>query len=139
MEVSTLEARQQELKKKVELDQALLAMIQRAKIRNQVYVSLTDDLKNNTPEKIWIRSLEVNDTMELSGKALSHQSVINFARGFDEAPYTSDIVIKSIKEGRLGGALVFDFLIDGGVNLDPSILEETSQLGQQPSKPGGGA
>jgi Tfp pilus assembly protein PilN len=137
MEVSTLESRQQELKKKAELDQALLAMIQQSKIRNQVYVALTDDLKNNTPEKIWIKSLEVSDILELSGKALSHQSVINFARGFDKATYTKDVVIKSIKEGRLGGALVFDFLIQSGINLDPSMLDETAAQAGQAAKAGG--
>src|SRR5262249_20157479 len=77
MEVGTLESRQQELRQKAELDRALLDMIQKAKIRNQVYVALTNDLKDKTPEKIWIRSLSVDDSLELSGKALSHQSVIN--------------------------------------------------------------
>lgn len=137
MEVSSLQARQQELRKRAELDQSLLAMIQKAKVRNHVYVALTDDLKNKTPEKIWIRSLEVNEALELSGKALSHQSVINFARTFDDPAYTRDIVIKSIKEGRLGGALVFDFVIRGGVNLDPAILDDTMQAGLKAPSTGG--
>jgi Tfp pilus assembly PilM family ATPase/Tfp pilus assembly protein PilN len=136
MEVGTLEARRQELRKKAELDQALLAMIQKAKIRNHVYVALTDDLKNKTPEKIWVRSLEMNESLDLTGKALSHQSVINFARSFDEPAYAKDIVIKSIKEGRMGGALVFDFMIHGGINLDPAILDETAQAGLKTSKSG---
>ena len=129
MEVGTLEARQKELKKQVALDEALMAMIQNSKIRNQVYVALTDDLYKKTPEKIWIRSLQVNDQLELSGKALSHQSVINFARSLDGTHYTKDVVIKSIKEGNVGGTLVFDFVIDGGVNLDPALLEDNA-LGQ---------
>lgn len=143
-EVSTLESRQAELKNQVALNQALLAMIQSSRIRNHIYVALTEDLRQKTPEKIWIRSLQVNDAMELDGKALSHQSVINFARGFDEAPYGKDIVIKSIKEGRLGGTLVFDFVIGGGINLDPSLLNEApvdKALGQasKNTTPGGGA
>ncbi|HEY9745874.1 MAG TPA: pilus assembly protein PilM [Oculatellaceae cyanobacterium] len=129
MEVSALEARQQELKKKAELDRALLDMIQQSKIRNRIYVALTDDLRNKTPEKIWIRSLTVDNALQLDGKALSHQSVINFARSFDEPVYARDIVIKSIKEGRLGGTLVFDFSLSGRVNLDPSILDSTTEVG----------
>ncbi len=122
VEVSGLESRQAELKKKVELDQTLLDMVQKSKIRNQVYVALTSDLKAKTPEEVWIQNLTVNDVFELAGKALNHKSVINFAKSFDAAPYTKAILIDSIMEGKLGGSLIYDFKISGGVNLDKSIL-----------------
>lgn len=134
MEVSSLQNRQAELKKKAELDQVLLDMIQKARVRNHIYVSLTEDLKRKTPEKIWIRTLDVADDLSMNGKALSHQSVINFARTFDEAPYAKDIVIKSIKEGRLGGALVFDFTIHGDTNLDPALLEADKSNADKPNQ-----
>lgn len=122
VEVSGLESRQRELKRKAELDQSLIQMIEKAKIRNYVYVSLTEDLKKKTPTEVWIQTMLVNDGMELAGKALNHKAVINFAKSFDAAPYTKAVLIDSIVEGKLGGSLVYDFKISGGVNLDKSIL-----------------
>ncbi|MCE3234007.1 MAG: hypothetical protein K0Q50_187 [Vampirovibrio sp.] len=122
VEVAGLQTRQAELKKKVELDKSLLDMVEKAKIRNHVYVAFTDDLKRKTPEQLWVQQLQVNDEVSMEGKALNHQSVINFAKSFDTAPYTRAVLIDSIKEGRLGSSLVYDFKISGGVNLDKSIM-----------------
>lgn len=116
-EVATLEARQRELKTKVELDQSLIRLIQLSKVRNKVYVALAEDLKRKTPEKIWIQSLNVTDNLEIKGKALNHRSVINFAKSFDAAPYTKAILIDSISEAKMGSAIVYDFKVSGGVNL----------------------
>ncbi len=122
VEVAGLQSRQAELKKKAELDQSLLDMVQKAKIRNHVYVALTEDLKHKTPTQLWIQNLIVDDEMEMDGKALNHKSVINFAKSFDSAPYTKAILIDAIKEGKLGSSLIYDFKISGGVNLDKSVL-----------------
>lgn len=122
VEVAGLQTRQAELKKKVELDKSLLEMVEKAKIRNHVYVAFTEDLKHKTPEQLWVQQLLVNDEVTMEGKALNHQSVINFAKSFDTAPYTRAVLIDSIKEGRMGASLVYDFKISGGVNLDKSIL-----------------
>ena len=123
LEVGALQFRHLELQRRVELDQALLAMIQTSKIRNRVYVALLHDLQEKTPERIWIQSMAVSDALELKGKALSHQSVMNFARSFDQPVYSRNITIKSIREGRIGGARVFDFTILGGIHPDPSMAE----------------
>jgi Tfp pilus assembly protein PilN len=130
--VAGLEARQRELKKKVELDQTLMQMVDQAKIRNHIYVALTDDLVKKTPEKVWIHTLKAADNLEMQGKAMSHQSVINFARSFDQAPYSKAIQISAIKEGRLNGALVYDFKIGGNVFLNPALAEKKSNSPDAP-------
>ena len=122
VEVSGLESRQKELKRKAELDQTLIEILETAKVRNFVYVALTDDLKRKTPTQIWIQSLEVKDGLALTGKALNHKAVIQFAKSFDAAPYTKAVLIDSIMEGTMGPNLVYDFKISGGVNLDKSLL-----------------
>lgn len=131
--VAGLQSRQAELKRKAELDQSLIETIEKAKIRNYVYVSLTEDLRKKTPTEVWIQSLKVNDGMELAGKALNHKAVINFAKSFDETPYTKAVLIDSIVEGKMGGSLVYDFKISGGVNLDKSLLPKPENAEGQPS------
>lgn len=125
-DVTSLTDRQQQLKKKVDVDTGLLDMVQQGKVRNHVYVALTEDLKEKTPEKIWIRTLKIDNAMEINGKALSHESVITFARSFDSVPYGKAISIKEIKEGKLGGALVYDFTIAGNINLDPTWMDDAA-------------
>jgi hypothetical protein len=122
VEVSGLKSRQEVLKRKAELDQSLIQLLEKAKIRNLVYVALTDDLRANTPEQVWIETLDVNEGLTLSGKALHHKSVINFAKSFDTAPYTKAILIDSIMEGRMSHSLIYDFKISGGIQLDRSLL-----------------
>jgi hypothetical protein len=124
VEVSGLRSRQETLKRKAELDQTLIQLLEKAKIRNLVYVALTNDLRTKTPEQVWIQTLDVNDGLALSGKALNHKSVINFAKSFDTAPYTKAILIDSIMEGRMSNSLVYDFKISGGINLDRSLLPQ---------------
>lgn len=128
VEVSGLQSRQKELKKKAELDKSLMDMVLNAKIRNQVYVALTDDLKEKTPQKVWIQAIKVSDQLEMSGKAISHQSVINFAKSFDNTSYTKAVLIDAIKEGKLDGKIIYDFKISGGVNLDKKLLDRTAGL-----------
>jgi Tfp pilus assembly PilM family ATPase len=138
VELAGLESRHKELKKKVELDQTLLNTVMDAKIRNKVYVALTDDLKNKTPQRVWIQMLKIGEQLEMSGKAISHQSVINFAKSFDSATYTKAVLIDSIKEGKLGGTIIYDFKISGGVNLDKKLLDsspDTKQAAPAEQKP----
>lgn len=123
-EIAQLELEQRALKKQLELDDLLLSLIRQARMRNHVYVAMTEDLTRKTPERIWISVLEANTGMKLHGKALNHQSVINFARSFDSAPYTGAVLIDSIKEGRLNGVRIFDFVIGGRVNLDLPLPSE---------------
>jgi Tfp pilus assembly PilM family ATPase len=128
VEVSGLTSRQQELKKKAELDQTLMDMVMKSKVRNHVYVAFTDDLKEKTPQQVWIQNLKVSDKLEMIGKALNHESVITFAKSFDSAPYSKAVLIDSIKEGKLGASIIYDFKISGGVNLDKSLLNQTDGL-----------
>lgn len=124
VEVAGLDSRIQELRKKVELDQTLLSMVDKARIRNQVYVALTRDLQQNIPARLWVQTLKVNDQLEVTGRALSHESVIRFAKSFDASAYTRAVLIDAIQEAKLGGNIVYDFKISGGINLDPSLLNE---------------
>ncbi len=136
VEVSGLESRQKELKRKAELDQTLIEILETAKVRNFVYVALTDDLKRKTPTQIWIQSLEVKDGLALTGKALNHKAVIQFAKSFDAAPYTKAVLIDSIMEGTMGPNLVYDFKISGGVNLDKSLLpSQSTPVSKSDAKP----
>lgn len=139
MEVSGLESRQRELKKKAELDQSLLELVNQGKMRNRIYVALTDDLKRKTPQQLWIQTLKVNEGLELSGKGMNHNAVIHFAQSFDDAPYTKAVLIDSIKEDRLNGTIIYNFKISGGIQLTPSLLEPpataVSPTANSPSSP----
>ena len=120
--ISLLQVKERELKEKVEVDTRLLDMVTHAKIRNHIYVALTDDLIKKKPGNIWIYSVSVDDRLAMLGKALSHQEVIDFARSFDATPYVKSVLIDSIKESVLHGTRVFDFKIGGNVHLDPALI-----------------
>lgn len=138
--VDNLLAKEAELKKKAELDQTLLKRVTDARIRNKVYLAMTEDLRQKTPEKVWIYSMDIGSDFALNGKALSHQSVINFARSFDQSSYTKAVEIQSIKESLLNGSLVYDFKIGGNVFLDPSLVAPQDSAAtktiQAPNAPG---
>jgi hypothetical protein len=141
--VAGLEARQRELKRKAELDKRLLEAVKNARLRNRVYVALTEDLKRKTPQQLWIQTLKIGDALEFHGKGLNQNAVIHFARSFDDAPYTQAVLIDAIKEERFNGSLVYDFKISGGVRLTPELSppdkmpDGTSPASPAPpSKPG---
>lgn len=132
-ELAGLQVKEKELRSKANLNQDLQNVLKQAKARNSVYVALTDELKETTPtDKVWIQLLKVDtqggaSPMEMDGKALSHQSVINFARSFDSVPYTKAVLIDSIKEGKIGGSLVYDFKLSGSLNLDSMISKADAE------------
>lgn len=132
MEVAGLEARQRELKRKSELDKRLLEAVKNARLRNRVYVALTEDLKRKTPQQLWIQTLKAGNTLELHGKGLNQNAVIRFARSFDDEPYTQAILIDAIKEERLNGSLVYDFTISGGIRLSPELRPDLSSPDETP-------
>jgi Tfp pilus assembly PilM family ATPase len=135
--VSALQTREQELRSKSNLNHELQDVLKQAKARAHVYVALTDELKERTPsQQVWIQTLKIDSIagespMELDGRALNHQSVINFARSFDDVPYTKAVLIDSIKEGKLSGNLIYDFKISGSVNLAPVLSKIEAEKATQ--------
>jgi Tfp pilus assembly PilM family ATPase len=123
-ELASLQVHERELRSKANLNQDLQKILREAKARTTAYVALTDELKERTPtEQVWIQSLKVAsqdgaNPMTMDGKALNHQSVINFARTFDDVPFTKSVLIDSIQEGKLGSTLVYDFKLSGTISLD---------------------
>lgn len=139
MAVTALQGHEQELRTKASLNQDLQNVLKQAKARAHIYVALTDELKNKTPtDQVWIQTLKIdtaggNSPLEIDGKALNHQSVINFARGFDNVPYTKAVLIDAIKEGKVSGNLVYDFKISGSLNLAPILAEIEKDKSSQDS------
>lgn len=140
VEVTALQARETELRSKLNLNQDLQTALKQAKARTHIYVALTDELKEKTPsDQVWIQTLKITNAgsaspLELDGKALNHQSVINFARSFDDVPYTKAVLIDAIKEGKLSGNLIYDFKISGSLNLD-SVVSKFGADSSAPSTP----
>ena len=140
-EIESLKATESDLRSKVNLNDYLQEVLWHAKARTRSYVSLTDELKKKIPtESVWIQNLKVtghddNNILEITGKSLNHQAVISFARSYDAVPYTSAILIDSIKEMKIGIRRVYDFKISGNLNLT-SILSDMKDKKQQPLKNG---
>jgi len=128
-ELATLQGREKELRSKANLNQDLQTILKQAKARTSVYVALTDELKDKTPtDQVWIQTLKVDsldgtNPLEMAGKALNHQSVINFARSFDDVPYTKSVLIDTITEGKMGSTQVYDFKLSGSLNLEPMMAK----------------
>ena len=142
-EVLGLRVQEKTLRSKVNLNMELQNVLRQAKARTSVYVALTNELKEKTPtDQVWIQALKVvtvgdSSPLELTGKALNHQSVINFARSFDDVPYTKAVLIDAITEGKLSGNLIYDFKLSGSINLAPMLAKMGSdQPGQAPPAEG---
>lgn len=141
-DVAVLQGREKILKSKANLNQDLQNVLKQAKAKAGVYVALTDELKERTPtDQVWIQSLKMDsqsggNPMEVEGKALNHQSVINFARSFDDVPYTKAVLIDAIKEGKMSGNLVYDFKLSGSINLEPMLSKSnTAHSDMDPGAP----
>jgi Tfp pilus assembly PilM family ATPase len=122
MQVSALQSQEASLKHKAVLDKSLLEAVKNARIRNQIYIALTSDLKRKTPQQVWIQTLTAGENLSVSGKAMNQSAVIHFAQSFDDAPYTKAILIDSITEERLKSATLYDFKFSGGIRLAPQLL-----------------
>lgn len=130
--VAALTTQETELKAKVSVYQKLKEELDKARIRNQIYVSLTDDLRNKSPEKLWIQEVDVNgkdyeDKVAFQGKALAHEDVIDFARSFDGEPYVNAVAIDEIQEESMGSTPVFNYKIKGDLNLNKDMLEHVPE------------
>lgn len=134
--VAMLNHRRDELKERIDAQSQLAKIATDAKIRNLVFVNLSQDLQRKTPPKLWINHLDVGSDVNIMGKSLAHQSVIELAKNFDGAPYVSGVLINSIKEDFVGRTSVFNFKLSGQVRLNPNLLQQMdeSKTAVTPSK-----
>ncbi len=138
-ELASLKETEKQLRGKVNLNEDLQEVLWHAKARTQSYVALTNQLKDNIPtDSVWIQNLNVtgqndNSPLEITGRSLNHQAVIDFARSYDSVPYTSAILIDSIKEIKIGTRRVYEFKISGNLNLT-SILTEIKSKKEESSR-----
>ncbi len=121
--VTNLNVQLAEFKKKYALQNEVLEIVENAQLRNLLYLTLTQDLQRVTPSKMWLHNINTDGSIVFEGRAMDHQAVINFARTFDEVPYTGQVQINSLKEGMVGTVPVFDFKITGQVNLNKNLLK----------------
>ena len=122
------------LKAQVDQDTRLLDVIGGAAVRNKVYVKLSDDIRHKVPEGAWVRSIDVTaGALEIQGVSKSDKQVVNFAKQFNNSFYAQGVGVESIKQKLIGGTPVFDFMIKGTINTDPSLLK---QFAPPPPVPG---
>lgn len=129
---ATLEAEKADLEMKIsqnrgtyDIQTFAIDTKQKAKIRNTVFTKLIDDLREKTPANVWISEIKVvgDDTITVAGKALEHQSVLDFAKAFDDVPYAENIGISKLSEGSMGLTPVYLYNISGKVKLAPEVLQ----------------
>ncbi|MGE0201830.1 MAG: type IV pilus biogenesis protein PilM [Candidatus Melainabacteria bacterium] len=126
--VNSLLAEKAQLEAKNKTGGNLALIIKHAKVRNRLYVDLTKDMYK-VPKRLWVNKVTVGDRVSLSGKALNHQDVINFAKMFDHAPYVSGMTIKQIDEEKMQETPLFNYAIEANLNLDnlSKIVDEQLQ------------
>ncbi len=120
----------------------VIDVINQARIRNAIYLNLTEDLQSLTPDKVWVYHIEAGDGLALEGKALSHQAVIDFARQFDSLLYARDVIIDGIQEEANGSSILYKFKIHGRSHFNEKLISgETSSevseiIRQEDASPG---
>ncbi|MEB3287169.1 MAG: hypothetical protein VKJ04_06665 [Vampirovibrionales bacterium] len=135
--VAQLTAEKDDLQAKVSVYQQLKAALDEARIRNRVYVALSDDLQRKSPRRLWVQDIHVGGAgdkgkayegkIAFEGKALQYEDVIRFARSFDRVPYLGDFAIEQIKEQRLLGVPLFNYKMQGKLKLDQSLLPSSNE------------
>jgi hypothetical protein len=97
---------------------------------------LTDDLQQKKPRRLWVQDIHVGGgennqfagKIAFEGKAHDHQEILHYARRFDQVPYVKSFAIGEIKEERLMGSPMFNYKIEGELNLNPSLLPSSPLL-----------
>lgn len=110
------------------LETDAVALLRNARIRNQTYTRLADDLMHMTPDNMWIHTIKVGQTLEIDGKATQHESVLDFAKQFDATAYAKNLLIRSIKEDWIGNIKVYIFQIGGDLTLSPELLNDVNRV-----------
>ncbi len=123
-QVAVLNNEMQSLKTKYDMRARIVDIVEKAEVRNAVYLNLVRDLQRITPENIWLYNIEVGDSLKLEGKSLTHQAVIHFAKRFDSLLYAKAVLIDSIREELADSQKVFRFRITGNTRFDPVIIRQ---------------
>ena len=101
-----LENTKKVLKNKVDIIQNLNA-------RKQVAVKMMDQLSRALPEMVWLTNMKFNNnTVSLSGSALSNNLVADFINNLKSTNYFKNIRFKDSIRRKKSGVDVFDFRLD---------------------------
>jgi len=104
--LKVLEKTKKVLKNKVDI-------IQNLNSRKQVAVKMMDQLSRALPEMVWVRGMRFNNnTLSLSGSALSNNLVADFINNLKSTNYFTDIKFKDSVRKKKSGVDVFDFRLD---------------------------
>lgn len=101
-----LENTKKVLKNKVDIIQSLNS-------RKQVVVKMMDQLSRALPEMVWLTNMKFsNNTVSLSGSALSNNLVADFINNLKSTNYFKNIRFKDSIRRKKSGVDVFDFRLD---------------------------
>lgn len=116
---------------------SILDVIQNARNRNAMYLALSEDLMSKTPKEMWIQTVKVDQSLNLEGKALNNQSVLDFARSFDNTAYANALMVNEIKEENMSGTPVYNFKIGGPVESAAlqALTQPAAPSGSNPETP----
>ena len=104
--LKTLENTKKVLKNKVDIIQSLNA-------KKQIAVKMMDQLSRALPEMVWLTNMKFNNnTLNLSGSALSNNLVADFINNLKSTNYFTNIQFKDSVRKKKSGVDVFDFRLD---------------------------
>ncbi len=116
--LKTLENTKKILKNKVDI-------IQNLNSRKQVAVKMMDQLSRALPEMVWLTNMRfTNNTLSLSGSALSNNLIADFINNLKSTNYFTNIQFKDSVRRKQSGVDVFNFRLDC-VFSDPSRKKGT--------------
>ncbi|MFM7468049.1 MAG: PilN domain-containing protein [Vampirovibrionales bacterium] len=85
-------------------------------LRNQLLLSLVNDLKTFTPDKVWLDTVKIQDSLEMTGLALNHEAMLTFAGNFDKSNYAHQMMLNVVKETVVGATPLYGFEMDGNID-----------------------
>lgn len=104
--LKVLENTKKVLKNKVDI-------IQNLNSKKQVTVKMMDQLSRALPEMVWLTNMKFNNnTLSLSGSALSNNLVADFINNLKSTNYFGNIQFKDSIRSKKSGVDVFDFRLD---------------------------
>ncbi|MEN8223269.1 MAG: PilN domain-containing protein [Acidobacteriota bacterium] len=116
--LKTLEKTKKDLKNKVDIIQSLNS-------RKQVAVKMMDQLSRALPEMVWLKNMKfTNNTVSLSGSALSNNLIADFINNLKSTNYFGNIKFKDSVRKKQSGVDVFNFRLDCTFS-DPSMKKGT--------------
>ncbi|MEM0952225.1 MAG: pilus assembly protein PilM [Cyanobacteria bacterium P01_H01_bin.74] len=124
VELTALKVQENELRQQLKIDAALKEQIYSTKAKNNAFLKLTNTLTGFTPKDLWLQTITVDNALKFAGKALSHKSIIYFAKRFDEAAVTETVLVDTIEEDRLGVHRVYNFEVSGKLHWDTATVRD---------------